>query len=183
MLDATLIPAWASTKNKAKRRDDKRHQTKKDNPYDFGMKGPIGADVNSGTVPTVAVTAANVADVSVLPGLLSADDRAVFGDAGDAHHQLKKAAGVFWGVALKARSKRKLEAGQKRHHRKMSSIRSRVEPVFRVMKCPFGDQRVIDLGLQKNMAQVFPLIGLTNLHLPRKALAACAGRCVCNPSQ
>ena len=175
MVDATMVPAWASTKNKAKRRDDERHQTKKGNQWCFGMKGPIGADVNSGTVHTVSVTAANVADVSELPGVPRADDRAVFGDVGDVNHQLKKAAraaGVFWGVALKARPKRKLGAGQKRRHRKMSSIRSRVEHMFRVMKCPFGDKRVRYRGLKKNTARVFPLIGLTNLYLHRKALAA-----------
>ena len=95
MVDATMVPAWASTKNKAKRRDDERHQTKKGNQWDFGMKGPIGADVNSGTVHTVSVTAANVTDVSELPGVPRADDRAVlavFGDVGDVNHQLKKAA-------------------------------------------------------------------------------------------
>ena len=80
MVDATIIHAAPSTKNKAKQRDPEMHQTKKGNQWYFGMKIHVGADVNSGLAHTVAVTAANEADVSQLPNLLREDDRAVFGD-------------------------------------------------------------------------------------------------------
>ena len=46
------------------------------------MKIHVGADVDSGIAHTVLVTPANVADITELPNLLRADDRAVFGDAG-----------------------------------------------------------------------------------------------------
>ena len=52
----------------------------------------------------------------------------------------------------------------------MSSIRSRVEHVFRVMKRQFGYTKVRYRGLAKNAAQVFTLIGLTNLYLKRRQL-------------
>ena len=42
--------------------------------YYFGMKVPIGADVDSGAAHEVAVTAANEADIDPLPNLLRADD-------------------------------------------------------------------------------------------------------------
>jgi len=75
-------------------------------------------------------------------------------------------------VALKAQPKRRLGRGQKRRNRKMSSIRSRVEHVFRVMKRQFGYTQVRYRGLAKNAAQVFTLIALTNLYLKRRQLMA-----------
>ena len=53
---------------------------------------------------------------------------------------------------------------------KMSSIRARVEHVFRVIKRQFGYTKVRYKGIEKNAAQVFSLIGLTNLYLARRAL-------------
>jgi IS5 family transposase len=117
-------------------------------------------------VHTVSVTPANVADITELPNLLREDDRAVFGDAGYVNDHYKRAArraGVYWGVELKARPKSRLGSSQKRRNRKHSSIRSRVEHLFRVIKCQFGHTRVRYKGLAKNAAQVFMLVGLANL--------------------
>jgi IS5 family transposase len=173
MVDATISHAAPSTKNKAKVRDPEMHQTKKGNQWYFGMKVHVGADINSGLVHTVSVTPANVADVQQLPNLLREDDRAVLGDAGYVNNEYKRAArkaGVFWGVALKARPKRTLTGGQKRRNRKMSSVRSRVEHIFRVMKRQFGYVKTRYRGIAKNAAQVFTLIGLTNWYRKRHAL-------------
>jgi IS5 family transposase len=166
MADATLIHAAPSTKNRDKSRDPEMHQTKKGNQWYFGMKIHVGADVDSGVVHTVSVTPANVADITELPNLLREDDRAVFGDAGYVNDHYKRAArraGVYWGVELKARPKSRLGSSQKRRNRKHSSIRSRVEHLFRVIKCQFGHTRVRYKGLAKNAAQVFMLVGLANL--------------------
>jgi IS5 family transposase len=46
--DATLIQAPSSTKNAKKQRDPEMCQTKKGNPYYFGMKCHIGVDAGSG---------------------------------------------------------------------------------------------------------------------------------------
>lgn len=175
MVDATIIHAAPSMKNKDKQRDPAMHQTKKGQQWYFGMKIHVGADVNSGVAHTVAVTPANASDISQLPYLLREDDQAVFGDAGYVHNGYKRAArqaGVFWGVALKARPQRQLTAGQRHRNRRMSSIRSRVEHLFRVIKCQFGYRKVRYKGLAKNAAQVFMLIGLTNLYLQRRELLA-----------
>src|SRR5215210_4666417 len=48
IVDATIIAASPSTKNKQKSRDPERHQTKKGNQWHFGMKAHIGVDVASG---------------------------------------------------------------------------------------------------------------------------------------
>lgn len=173
MVDATIIHAPPSTKHQAKRRDPAMHQTKKGNPWDFGMKIHVGAEVDSGLAHTVSVTPANVADITELPNLLREDDRAVLGDAASANHHYKRAArraGVYWGVALKARPQSRLGTRQKQKNRKHSSIRSRVEHLFRIIKCQFGYTKVRYQGLAKKAAQVFTLIGLTNLYLRRHTL-------------
>jgi len=175
MVDATLIHASPSTKNRDQQRDPEMHQTKKGNQWFFGMKVHVGADAQSGLVHTVGVTPANVADVSALPHLLREEDRAVFGDKGYVSNALKRAArraGVFWGVSLKARPKEPLSKAHKRFNRRMSSIRARVEHVFRVMKCQFGYRKVRYTGIAKNAVQVFSLIGLANLYLARRKLLA-----------
>lgn len=50
IVDATIIHAPSSTKNKYGERHPEMHQTKKGNQYFFGMKAHIGADVESGPV-------------------------------------------------------------------------------------------------------------------------------------
>jgi IS5 family transposase len=49
-------------------------------------------------------------------------------------------------------------------------VRSRVEHLFRVIKRQFGYTKVRYKGLAKNAAQVFTLVGLTNLYLARRAM-------------
>lgn len=173
MVDATIIHAPPSTKNQDKQRDPDMHQTKKGNQWYFGMKIHVGADVDSGLAHTVSVTSANTSDISQLPCLLREDDRAVFGDKGYVNNQIKRsarAAGVFWGVSLKASAQHRLTQANKRFNHRMSSIRARVEHLFRVIKRQFGYTKVRYKGITKNAAQVFSLIGLTNLYLARRAL-------------
>lgn len=61
IVDAPIIHAPSSTKNKDGERDPEMHQTKKGNQYFFGMRAHIGADVESGLVHHVHGTAANIA--------------------------------------------------------------------------------------------------------------------------
>lgn len=62
IVDATLINAPSSTKNKDGKCDPEMHQTKKGNQYYFGIKTHIGVDDEPGLVHSVVGTAANVAD-------------------------------------------------------------------------------------------------------------------------
>src|SRR5437763_14827239 len=82
IVDATIIAAPPSTKNKSKARDPEMHQTKKGNQWHFGMKAHIGVDVASGVVHTVTGTAANEADITQTAALLHGEEQDVFGDAG-----------------------------------------------------------------------------------------------------
>jgi IS5 family transposase len=108
MVDATIIHAPSSTKNAKGKRDPEMHQTKKGNQWYFGMKIHIGADVDSGAVHSLSVTAANRADISELPNLLRETDQVVFGDAGYASDEYKRGAralGMVWRVQDKAKPK------------------------------------------------------------------------------
>ena len=82
IVDATLIAAPPSTKNRERKRDKEMHQTKKGNQWHFGMKAHIGVDAQSGLVHTVVGTAANVSDVTQAQALLHVNETDVFGDAG-----------------------------------------------------------------------------------------------------
>jgi len=53
IVDATLIDAPSSTKNKEKKRDPEMSQTKKGNQWYFGMKAHTGTDTKNRTVHTV----------------------------------------------------------------------------------------------------------------------------------
>jgi IS5 family transposase len=177
MVDATIIHAPSSTKNAKGERDPEMHQTKKGNQWYFGMKIHIGADVDSGALHSVSVTAANRADISELPNLLRENDQVVFGDAGYASDEYKRGAralGMVWRVQDKAKPKGSrgaaLSGSQKKRNRRNSSIRARVEHLFRIVKRQFGYTRVRYRGLAKNAAQVMVLIGLANLYTLRRRL-------------
>ena len=82
IIDATLIAAPPSTKNKDGRRDPEMHQSKKGKQWYFGMKAHIGVDAQLGLVHTVIGTAGNVSDITQAQALLHGDETDVFGDAG-----------------------------------------------------------------------------------------------------
>lgn len=82
IVDATLIHAPSSTKNKDGKRDPEMHQTKKGNQYYFGGKAHIGVDDESGLVQSVVVTAANVAEITKVDKLLHGAENVVCSDAG-----------------------------------------------------------------------------------------------------
>jgi len=104
IVDATIIAASPSTKNKTKARDPEMHQTKKGNQWHFGMKAHIGVDVASGVVHTLTGTAANEADINQMAALLHGQEAAVFADAG--YTGAGKRPGladrdVCWNIAIK----------------------------------------------------------------------------------
>jgi IS5 family transposase len=176
IVDATIIAASPSTKNKGKARDPAMHQTKKGNQWYFGMKAHIGVDEATGLVHHVTSTAANVADVTEVPNLLHGKERHVYGDAGytGAPKRAPKRGRKFWIAAkrsvVKAIEDRELrELTEKLEHVK-ASIRAAVEHPFRVLKRQFGYMKVRYKGLAKNGAQVTTLFALVNVWMARRVL-------------
>ena len=175
IVDATLIAASPSTKNKQGKRDPAMRSSKKANQWYFGMKAHVGVDAKSGLVHTAGVTTGSVHDAKVMYRLIREDDRAVYGDKGYVSAEKKRAAedaGVLWAVKEKAKPGRKLSKRQQARNRRFGKVRAKVEHVFRVMKCQFGYRKVRYRGIAKNGAQVFSLLALANLYLARGRLAS-----------
>ena len=63
IVDASIIEAPSSTKNRTRERDPEMHQTKKGNQWHFGMKVHVGVD-STGIVHSLSTTAANAHDVT-----------------------------------------------------------------------------------------------------------------------
>ena len=173
IIDATIVTASSSTKNRQKSRDSQMSSTKKGNRWYFGMKLHVGIDAKSGLSHTVKVTTAREHDVTMLPNLVREDDRAVFGDKGyfsdDRKREARKAE-VYWGILEKCKRGTTLSSTQKKRNRKHASTRSKVEHVFRIIKCQFGYTKTRYRGLEKNTVQVFSLMALANLYQVRHQL-------------
>lgn len=181
IVDATLIAAPSSTKNRDRKRDPEMSSTKKGNDWHFGMKLHIGVDVQSGLAHTAGATTAKVHDSAVLGNLLREDDQAVFGDKGYVNNKLKQSArrhGIYWGILDKPRPKHQLSASQKRHNKKLASIRAKVEHPFRVIKQQFGYRKTRYRGIDKNGQQLFALLLSANLYLARRKIMSLQPSCV-----
>ena len=174
MIDATIIPAPSSTKNKEKQRDPEMKSTRKNNQYFFGMKIHLGSDVNSNAIHSATVTSANVSDIDEMPTLIRESDEVVFADAGytsDSYKRGARSMGICWKVNDKRKPKKNMSSRQKKRNRRNSQVRARVEHCFGVLKCRFGYRKARYKGLEKNRVQVFALLGLANLYMLRKSLA------------
>jgi IS5 family transposase len=175
IVDATLIAASPSTKNKQQKRDPEMSSSKKGNQWYFGMKAHVGVDAESGLVHTAGVTTGKVHDAKVMYRLIREDDRAVYGDKGYASDEKKRAAedaGVLWAVKEKTKPGRELTKRQRARNRRFGKVRAKVEHVFRVVKCQFGYRKVRYRGIEKNAAQLFALFALANIFLARSRLAS-----------
>jgi IS5 family transposase len=175
LVDATLIDAPSSTKNKQGARDPEMSSTKKGNTWYFGMKAHVGVDLDSGLVHSMEASTAKVHDSQKFDDLLHGDEQAVFGDKGYVSGEREaafRAQGKVWGVMRKAPKGDRLHPIDERINRIIASLRARVEHPFRVLKCQFGYRKTRYRGLAKNEAQLFSLFGLGNLFLVRRRLMA-----------
>jgi len=184
VVDATLIAAPSSTKNKDGKRDPEMHSSKKGNQWHFGMKAHIGVDADSGLVHTVRGTAGHVADVTEGNCLLHGDETVVFADAGyqGANKRPDAKAGVRWQVAMRPGKRRELDKANNpidtlidKVEKLKASIRAKVEHPFRVIKRQFGFVKVRYRGLKKNTLQLKTLFALSNLWMARHPLMATQG--------
>jgi IS5 family transposase len=174
IVDASIIAAPPSTKNKDKARDPEMKQTKKGNQWHFGMKMHIGTDTQ-GRVHSIAVTNAGVHDSQVMEDLLHGEEQVVYGDKAYADHGKQaafEANDVIWRINRKAKRGQKLNAADKAFNRKSNRTRARVEHAFGVVKHLWGYRKVRYKGLAKNAAQVFTLFTLANLYMARHELLA-----------
>jgi IS5 family transposase len=177
-IDATLIAAPTSTKNKDKARDPEMHSSKKGNQWYFGMKAHIGVDAESGLVHSVRGTSGHVSDIAEGNSLLHGQETLGFGDAG--YQGIDKRAdaktGIAWHIAMRPGKRKKLnktneaDALLDQAEKLKAGIRAKVEHPFRVIKRQFGHVKVRYRGLKKNTAQLCTLFALSNLWMVRSKL-------------
>jgi len=156
IVDATIIHAPSSTKNKEGKRDPEMHQTKKGGQY-----------------------SANVADVTQVAELLHGEENAVYADAGYTGVERREEhenRGVIWQIAARRSTYSKLNQRSVLYKAKRkiefckAQTRAKVEHPFRVIKRQFGYVKVRFRGLMKNTAQLTTLFALANLWRVRKQL-------------
>ena len=174
IVDATIVAAASSTKNRDRARDPEMGSTRKGTTWHFGLKAHVGSDVQ-GRVHTVVVTSASVHDSQVMDECLHGDEQVVYGDKAyvDAQRQADaQEAGVEWRVLRKAQRGKKLTCADHSFNRKSNRTRARVEHPFGIIKHLWGYRKVRYRGLVKNAAQLFTLFALANVYLARKELTA-----------
>ena len=173
-VDATLIAAPPSTKNRDGQRDPEMTQTKKSNQWHFGMNAHIGVDDESGLVHTVVGTTASTSDMSQFAGLLHGGEARISADRGydypQIHAYVEENLIEDW-VARRAKSGKPLDAWTRNLNRAIAGLRAVREHPFRILKRQFGYTKVRYRGLPKNMAQLVTLFALGNLYQARRALS------------
>lgn len=185
IVDSTFIEAPSSTKNQNKQRDPDAHQAKKGNTWHFGYKAHIGVDKDSGIVHTVDVTAANVSDVVETAKLLTGEEETIYGDSGylgaekrpDAITRNKRGRKIKYRINRRPSQISKLSTSGQYYAKKVehakSSVRSKVEHVFAVIKGQLRYRKTRYRGLRKQVEKLNILFALANLIIAdRKSLAA-----------
>jgi IS5 family transposase len=173
IVDATIISAPSSTKNKDGKRDSEMRSTRKNGQWYFGMKAHVGVDSKSKLIHTILASAANEHDANALPYLLHGKETRVYGDQA---YKGKKA--EISKVAPRARDftnqgyphRDVVDERVRALNRSKSRVRSKVEHTIGVIKRVFGFYKVRYRGLAKNLHRLEVTAALTNLFIARKRL-------------
>jgi len=182
IVDASIIDAPSSTKNKDGKRDPEMHQVKKGNGWYFGERLHIGVDSGTGYIHSAEVTAANVSERDVVTKLIREDDRVVYGDAGYSGFEKREEvkndphlSKIDWRMKTqKPYRKNKWKSGPgifwyEYIEKQKSRVRSKVEYPFLIIKRIFGYRKVRYRGIAKNREHAFMLCALANLYMLAQA--------------
>jgi IS5 family transposase len=149
------------------------HSTKKGNQWYFGMKAHIGVDSKEKIVHTIVTTAANVHDSKMLANLLHGKETRVWGDSaytGKKEIIAERAPRAKDFTSKRAHRNRPLTKCDEDKNRRKSSIRSRVEHQFGVVKGLFGFRKTPYRGIAKNDNKLHVLFALSNLVIQKTRL-------------
>jgi len=180
LVDATIIDAPSSTKNKVRARDPEMSSTKKGNNWCFGVKADSGVDADSGVTHSLDTSTAKLHGSQVWDELLHCEESSALADKGYVNAEREAAfagPGKAWGVVRKAIKGRPMHPLDEQAIRIIAMVRAKVEHPFRVIKRQFGHVKTRYRGLAKNRAQLFTLFALGNLFLVRRKLMACGRVC------
>jgi IS5 family transposase len=178
IVDATLIAASPSTKNKAQKRDPGMSSSKKGNQWYFGMKAHIGVDAGTGYVHSVSATAANVHDLDESVNLVRDDDEVVYADAGYQGVERRRdvaenehLSGVEWRVAARKGWLKMMPEPDRHLESRKAAVRAKVEHPFLIIKRDFGFIKTRYRGIAKNLNQLQVLFASANWLMRARAVA------------
>lgn len=188
IVDATIIEAPSSTKNKKGERDPEMHQIMKGHEWHFGMKLHAGVDAGSGFVHTITATPGNVHDIAETSKLLREDDEVIYGDSGytgiGKRDEIKSDINfskIEFRINQRPTRKKSIEKisyngfdWNKYIENRKSSTRCKVEHLFLIIKKQFGYSKVTYRGITKNLNRFHILCASANL-----VMCARAGRKIC----
>jgi IS5 family transposase len=176
IVDATIIDAPKSTKNKGQKRDEEMASTKKAEQSYFGSKIHIGADAGSGLVHSFTTTAANHHDITETHNLIRKDDHMCIGDSGyvgvekrDEIRVDEHLSKVDFRIVQRPSGRKKMGEIQKwwakQMERPIIGRRQKIEYVFHVIKNIFHYRKNAYKGLAKNHQRTAVLLGMANLYM------------------
>ena len=142
-------------------------------PHD-AMKCHVGVDAGSGYVHSIETTAANVHDITVASQLIREDDEVVYGDSGyigiEKREEVKSSLHLStkeYRISRRYKSVQRMPEGfidwEKLIERRKTSVRSKVEHPFLLIKRFFGFVKTVYRGLAKNTHRLHTLFASTNL--------------------
>jgi len=177
IVDAMIVGAPSSTKNKDRARDPEMHSTKKGRQRHLGMTLRIGADEETGLTHSLDTMPANRSDVGMAGALLHGGEERVSGDAGyqgAGNRPENEGRQIDWKIAIR-RGKRKMpgkDGPEEDEVRRKASVCARIEHPFRWLKRCFKCSKVRNRGLYKNRQRMAVLLGVTNLIMAGRHAAA-----------
>ena len=155
--------------------DPEMHQTKKGNQWHFGMKCHAGVDAGTGYIHSIEATPANAHDITQAVSLIRPEDEVAYGDAGylgpdkrpeivEDEHKSK----IEYRINQRPGKRRSMTDGPARDwfcymERQKSSVRSKVEHAFHIIKNTFGYSKVHCRGIEKNLNRLYMLATSANL--------------------
>lgn len=116
-------------------------------------------------------------DSQVFTELTHGEETVIAGDSAYANQMLKadcRQAGLIYLIHDKGTRAKPLSTRQRHRNRQKSSVRSKVEFPFRIVKRLWGHASVRYRGLAKNTSRLHLLFALSNLYQSRRALLALA---------
>lgn len=180
IVDATIIHAPSSTKNRSGGRDPEMKQSCKGKTWYFGMKVHTGTD-KKGLTHSLVVTDAAQADIKQMPQLLHGEEREVYGDQAywkETDREEFERRGVRYRVNRRGNWANPLSEHWRKINRARSRVRARGEHGYHVVKRLWGFTKVRYRGLAKNRARAYTAFALANLYLVRHKILAPGATCV-----
>ena len=172
IVDASVIEAPSSTKNRDHKRDPEMSSGKKGNTRHFGMKMHVATDDLIGIVTNAVYGPANEHDIRRARELIPSETEQVYGDAGyvgmekreefqtDREAEKRSYRINLRPGVLKGRSAEDLI--RKIEHFK-SSVRCKVEHVFARVKLQMSYRKTRYRGIAKNAHRINTMLALCNL--------------------